>query len=83
MADRKYFICIYISMETGVKMGGLSIWHWLLVLAIVVLIFGTKRLKNIGSDLGEAIKNFKYSVSGNKEEKDQTDKASDKPTDQK
>jgi sec-independent protein translocase protein TatA len=40
-------------------MGSLSIWHWLIVLAIVVLVFGTKKLKNIGSDLGGAVKGFK------------------------
>ncbi len=40
-------------------MGGLSIWHWLIVLLIVVLIFGTKKLRNIGSDLGGAVKNFR------------------------
>lgn len=40
-------------------MGSLSIWHWLIVLAIVVMIFGTKKLKNIGSDLGAAVKGFK------------------------
>ena len=40
-------------------MGGLSIWHWLIVLLIVVMIFGTKRLKNVGQDLGEAVKGFK------------------------
>ena len=40
-------------------MGSFSIWHWLVVLAIVVLVFGTKKLKNIGSDLGGAVKGFK------------------------
>ncbi len=40
-------------------MGTFSIWHWLIVLAIVVLIFGTKKLKNMGSDLGGAVKGFK------------------------
>ena len=40
-------------------MGGLSIWHWLIVLVIVVLVFGTKRLRNIGEDVGSAIKGFK------------------------
>jgi sec-independent protein translocase protein TatA len=40
-------------------MGTFSIWHWLLVLLIVVLVFGTKKLKNIGTDLGAAIKGFK------------------------
>jgi sec-independent protein translocase protein TatA len=40
-------------------MGGLSIWHWLIVLVVVVLIFGTKKLRNIGQDLGGAVKGFK------------------------
>ncbi|MEX3548077.1 MAG: Sec-independent protein translocase subunit TatA [Burkholderia sp.] len=40
-------------------MGGLSIWHWLIVLVIVVMVFGTKRLRNLGSDLGGAVKGFK------------------------
>jgi sec-independent protein translocase protein TatA len=40
-------------------MGGLSIWHWLIVLLVVVVIFGTKKLRNIGSDLGGAVKGFK------------------------
>ena len=40
-------------------MGSFSIWHWLVVLLIVVLVFGTKKLKNIGADLGGAVKGFK------------------------
>lgn len=40
-------------------MGSMSITHWLIVLLVVVLIFGTKKLRNIGSDLGGAVKNFK------------------------
>ncbi|NTZ07174.1 Sec-independent protein translocase subunit TatA [Burkholderia metallica] len=40
-------------------MGGLSIWHWLIVLLIVALVFGTKKLRNIGGDLGSAVKGFK------------------------
>lgn len=40
-------------------LGGISIWQLLIILAIVLLLFGTKRLKNIGSDLGGAIKGFK------------------------
>jgi sec-independent protein translocase protein TatA len=40
-------------------MGSFSIWHWLIVLLVVVLIFGTKKLKNIGTDLGSAVKGFK------------------------
>ncbi len=43
-------------------MGSFSIWHWLIVLAVVLLIFGTKKLKNVGSDLGAAVKGFKDGV---------------------
>lgn len=40
-------------------MGAISIWHWLIVLVIVMLVFGTKKLRNIGQDLGGAVKGFK------------------------
>ena len=40
-------------------MGSFSIWHWLIVLVIVMLVFGTKKLRNIGTDLGGAVKGFK------------------------
>ena len=40
-------------------MGSFSIWHWLIVLVIVVMVFGTKKLKNVGTDLGAAVKGFK------------------------
>ena len=40
-------------------MGSLSIWHWLIVLLVVAMVFGTKKLRNIGSDLGGAVKGFK------------------------
>ena len=43
-------------------MGSFSIWHWLIVLLIIVLVFGTKKLKNIGADLGSAVKGFKEGV---------------------
>ena len=43
-------------------MGSISIWHWVIVLLIVLLIFGTKKLRNIGSDLGGAVKGFKDGV---------------------
>jgi len=43
-------------------MGSFSIWHWLIVLLIIVLVFGTKKLKNIGSDLGSAVKGFKDGI---------------------
>ena len=44
-------------------MGSWSIWHWLVVLAIVALVFGTKRLRNIGEDVGAAIKSFRKGMS--------------------
>lgn len=50
-------------------MGSFSIWHWLVVLAIVVVIFGTKKLRNIGGDLGGAIKSFKDSMQSEDEAK--------------
>lgn len=40
-------------------MGSFSIWHWLIVLLVIVLVFGTKKLRNVGGDLGAAIKNFR------------------------
>lgn len=43
-------------------MGTFSIWHWLIVLVVVVLVFGTKKLTNLGSDLGKAVKGFKEGV---------------------
>ncbi len=43
-------------------MGSFSIWHWLIVLLVVVLIFGTKKLRNIGEDLGSAVKGFKQGM---------------------
>ena len=49
-------------------MGSFSIWHWLIVLVIVMLVFGTKKLGNIGSDLGKAVKGFKDGVKGSDEE---------------
>lgn len=48
-------------------MGSLSIWHWLIVLVIVMLVFGTKKIGNMGSDLGKAVKGFKDGVKGEKE----------------
>ncbi len=53
-------------------MGSFSIWHWLIVLLIVVMVFGTKKLKNMGSDLGGAVKGFKDGM------KDGTGSAEDK-----
>lgn len=45
-------------------MGSFSIWHWLIVLVVVMLIFGTKKIGNMGSDIGKAVKGFKDGVKG-------------------
>lgn len=47
-------------------MGGISIWQLLIVVAIIVLLFGTKKLRNLGSDLGESVKGFKKAMSDEK-----------------
>jgi sec-independent protein translocase protein TatA len=49
-------------------MGSFSIWHWLIVLVIVMLVFGTKKIGNMGSDLGKAVKGFKDGVKGGEED---------------
>ncbi len=59
-------------------MGTFSIWHWLIVLIIVMLVFGTKKLGNIGTDLGKAVKGFKDGLKG-EEEKSTTPAQNDKP----
>ncbi len=53
-------------------MGSFSIWHWLIVLVIVMLVFGTKKLRNVGTDLGGAVKGFKDGMK---------DASTDKPVD--
>jgi sec-independent protein translocase protein TatA len=58
-------------------MGSFSIWHWLIVLLIVVVIFGTKKLKNIGKDVGEAVKNFKDAVEEKTDKDDNSNKKQD------
>ena len=50
-------------------MGSFSIWHWLIVLVIVLLIFGTKKLRNMGTDLGGAVKGFKDGMKGEEDKK--------------
>lgn len=47
-------------------MGAFSIWHWLIVLVVVALVFGTKKLRNVGGDLGGAIKGFKDALNEEK-----------------
>jgi sec-independent protein translocase protein TatA len=59
-------------------MGSFSIWHWLIVLVIVMLVFGTKKLRNIGTDLGGAVKGFKDGMKtpeGAEEKKEQIQSA--------
>jgi sec-independent protein translocase protein TatA len=58
-------------------MGSFSLWHWLIVLLIVVLIFGTKKLKNIGGDVGGAVNEFKKAMNEGKVE-DTAEKTSEK-----
>jgi sec-independent protein translocase protein TatA len=53
-------------------MGSFSIWHWLIVLLVVVLVFGTKKLRNLGTDLGSAVKGFR---DGMKSEEDKSAQA--------
>ncbi len=48
-------------------MGSFSVWHWVIVLVIVLLVFGTKKLRNIGSDLGGAVKGFKDGMKNGEE----------------
>lgn len=50
-------------------MGSFSIWHWVIVLLVVVLLFGTKKLRNVGSDLGSAIKSFRKGLQEEEPEK--------------
>jgi sec-independent protein translocase protein TatA len=49
-------------------MGSFSIWHWLIVLLVIILVFGTSKLKNIGKDMGGAIKGFKEGMKDGTEE---------------
>ena len=58
-------------------LGGISIWQLLIILAIVVVLFGTKRLRNIGGDLGEAIKGFRNSVSNDADKDEPLEKTDD------
>ncbi|MEO0316583.1 MAG: Sec-independent protein translocase subunit TatA [Pseudomonadota bacterium] len=61
-------------------MGSFSIWHWVIVLVIVMLVFGTKKLGNIGSDLGKAVKGFKDGVKGADESAPPAQQVADKST---
>ena len=57
------------STREQTHMGSFSIWHWLVVLVVVVLIFGTKKLRGVGKDLGEGIQGFKEGLKGKDDEK--------------
>ena len=54
-------------------MGGFSIWHWIIVLVVVILIFGTKKLPTLGQDIGKAIRGFKKSMSDDATERLEAD----------
>ena len=58
-------------------MGGIGIWQLVIVAVIVVLLFGTKKLRNIGGDLGSAVKGFKSAIGEDKEQKNSAEKTSD------
>ncbi|RJG09450.1 Sec-independent protein translocase subunit TatA [Massilia cavernae] len=56
-------------------MGSMSVWHWLIVLVVILLIFGTKKLGNMGSDIGKAVRGFKEGVKGGGEDDKNADPA--------
>ena len=59
--------------------GSISIWHWLIVLVVIVLIFGTKKLVDVGGDLGKAVKGFKDGLKGEDEKPSAQDKPAAEP----
>ncbi len=62
-------------------MGGISIWQLLIVVAIIVLLFGTKKLRNLGSDLGESVKGFKKAMNDDKPKDAEFEKVEQKQAD--
>lgn len=60
-------------------MGGLSIWHWIIVLVVVILVFGTKKLPTLGQDIGKAIRGFKKSMSDDAAERLEADEEKSPP----
>ena len=60
-------------------MGSMSIWHWVIVLVVVMLIFVTKKIGNIGSDLGKAVKGFKDGVKGEEDKADASQSTTQPP----
>lgn len=63
-------------------MGFDSVWHWLILLVIVLLVFGTKKIRNLGPDLGAAIRDFKKGLSGDDEAKQKEEEAKRKEAEQ-
>jgi sec-independent protein translocase protein TatA len=63
-------------------MGFDSIWHWLILLVIVLVVFGTKKIRNLGPDLGAAIRDFKKGLSGDDEAKQKEEEAARKAAEQ-
>ena len=63
-------------------MGGMSIWHWVIVLVVVMLVFGTKKIGNMGSDIGKAVKGFKDGVKGDDDKAADANVAPGQPTQQ-
>lgn len=61
-------------------MGSMSIWHWVIVLVVVMLVFGTKKLGNMGGDIGKAVKGFKDGVKGEEDKPSTTSQVADKTT---
>ncbi len=60
-------------------LGGLHIWHLLILLVIILLVFGTKKLKNIGSDLGDAVKGFRSAMSTGEKDEDEVRQIDQQP----
>ena len=61
-------------------MGSMSIWHWVIVLVVVMLVFGTKKIGNMGSDIGKAVKGFKDGVRGEEDKTGAPSQVADKST---
>jgi sec-independent protein translocase protein TatA len=61
-------------------MGSFSVWHWLIVLLIILLVFGTKKLRNLGSDLGGAVKGFKEGIKEGSTDATTTTEKTEAPT---
>jgi sec-independent protein translocase protein TatA len=72
----------FSQVDSEVDMGFDSVWHWLILLAIVLLVFGTKKIRNLGPDLGAAIRDFKKGLSGDDEAKQKDEEARRKEAEQ-